>query len=1140
MGTTTKKFVSVALSLTTFVWLTGVAIVPVASAQSVADLQAQIAALLAQINALTAQLNAQSGGAGASVSCSFTRDLTVGSTGADVKCLQQWLNSVGFQVAASGAGSPGNETTTFGPATRAALAKMQAAKGISPAAGYFGPKTRSFIVAMSSGGTGTGTGSGGTTPPPVISGQVTVIPGSNPGGSIISGAAQVPVLNFKVSNGTNGSVWVTSAKFKKTGVVSDSSISNAYLSLGNNIVAQYISLSGGVVAFSGNLFEVPAGQTVDVWLRMDISSGTSNGNTIGFALDSASDLTVSAGTVGGSFPVSGGNFITTIVTNPSLASLTGVAYQGVAGEVDAGSSSFRAGALALTVQNSSVKLQSVRFTVSGSINANTDLKNLVLKVDGTQVGTAAGLTVDSKAFFDLSANAPVLSTGSHQIEVFADVLGTPFRNFKLEILRPFDWVLTDTQYNTNISGGTPSGTATSVNVRQGVITSSLDASTPTGNIARGGTNVTVAKFAIRASGEAVKLKWMPFKITKTGGAAWGPSASATVIDASIRNISIYADDGGQLGTTINTPSSCTYGTAEQTATTYICSFGSPSSNINYIIPANTTRVFSLRFDVQANGDVTSLKGSLVPPSGTSGFTGSNVEGQISFQTSAAPGGTIDGSVLSISTSPFQATQNTAFAAQTYVGGASNSPIASFSLSASSAEGVNVSNVTVQTSADVNLASGGGLRLQNLVVKVGSTSWNYTIPTISPSTSYTFQPPTGIVTVPSGGSVKVDVYADILTNSSSSTFTAPMKLVGAVGVGVTTNTNQTLRDSGGTAVSTSNPVSGQNTTIAGTGSLTATVDTSVPPSQQIVLGATGASLGQFRFQAGNNEDVKIQDLIVTASSTATTSPATFKNLTLWDGSGQVGTGTSLSGSLGAFTSSFHFATPLLVAKNQTKVYLLKGDVATFTESSDSHNSIYQFKVATGSDVTAFGSASNQSVSVGGSFPLVANQQTTLRTKLTASMAVLGQGAGRARTATDDIGTLTMNVDPAFGAEFEQVTVKLSGAAINFTTTTIVTVDLVDSDTGLSVATATSSVAASTPTATVTLNPTDYLITAGQSKTYKIRVDSSIFANAANTSDSLSVQIVAAGDLVWATQGNTSTENLSLQAKDVPITFTVSYE
>lgn len=69
-------------------------------------------------------------------------DLEFGARGEDVRFLQKLLNTHGFTVASSGGGSPGNETTYFGPATRDALIHFQKAKNITPAIGYFGPITR--------------------------------------------------------------------------------------------------------------------------------------------------------------------------------------------------------------------------------------------------------------------------------------------------------------------------------------------------------------------------------------------------------------------------------------------------------------------------------------------------------------------------------------------------------------------------------------------------------------------------------------------------------------------------------------------------------------------------------------------------------------------------------------------------------------------------------------------------------------------------------------------------------------------------------------------------------------------------------------------------------------------------------------
>ena len=71
----------------------------------------------------------------------FKRALQLGSQGIDVKALQQFLNVNGYILSKNGAGSPGNETTTFGPATKTALIKFQKANKISPAVGYFGPIT---------------------------------------------------------------------------------------------------------------------------------------------------------------------------------------------------------------------------------------------------------------------------------------------------------------------------------------------------------------------------------------------------------------------------------------------------------------------------------------------------------------------------------------------------------------------------------------------------------------------------------------------------------------------------------------------------------------------------------------------------------------------------------------------------------------------------------------------------------------------------------------------------------------------------------------------------------------------------------------------------------------------------------------
>ena len=78
--------------------------------------------------------------------CGFTRTLDLGVEGEDVRCLQKFLNSTGYTVAASGVGSAGHETIEFRSLTEAAVIRWQEAKGVSPTSGVFGPKSQAAYL----------------------------------------------------------------------------------------------------------------------------------------------------------------------------------------------------------------------------------------------------------------------------------------------------------------------------------------------------------------------------------------------------------------------------------------------------------------------------------------------------------------------------------------------------------------------------------------------------------------------------------------------------------------------------------------------------------------------------------------------------------------------------------------------------------------------------------------------------------------------------------------------------------------------------------------------------------------------------------------------------------------------------------
>lgn len=1072
MSKFSKKLISATLTATTTVWLSGAALfVPVAVAQTTtADLQAQIAALLAQIQQLQAQLAGQSGGS----SYNYTRDLTVGSRGDDVTALQGVLNAKGHLAVAA--------TGYFGSLTKAALAKWQASAGISPAAGYFGPKSRAAFNAMAGGGGGV------AVPPPAGGGVGVSLASDSPSGSAISGAGQIDVGKYRLS----GAGTITGLTFKKVGVVSDSSINNLYLADESGaIIAQYSSLSGGVATFSGLNVSVSGSKTLT--LRMDLSTTATAGNTIAWSLETVTGASASG------LPSKSNTLTVTTVSNPDIASVTWD-FNAVGSSVDAGTNSVLIGSASVNVSNSAVWLKSLKYTLVGSASMS-DIRNLKLLVNGVQVGsTLAQASGNGNAVFDVSAANLKLSTGNTTVELYADIAGSPNRDVTVRLLRPYDIHLVDSQYNAGISLKTLTDDSTKVSINKGQITVSLASDTPTGNIPLAASNITLAKFTIYAAGEPVKVKYVDYKITGGGVSDWATVANVT---DNLENLALVDDAGGQVGNSISTiTSGTTNGTCTLAAGNIACHLGTSSSFINYIVPANTTRVLSLKVNTKnGTNNPTSLKGELVAAT-------DNLEGQVSFQ-SASSGG-VSGATLTVATTPVTVAKNGGFGNPTYVGGAQNQKIASFVFTASSAEGVKISTLTFDKDSQA------ALDLQNLKVMVGSTQFGTTRATVADEeTSLSFSA-SSPATVPAGGSLVVDVYADILSSSATTTsagYAAAIDYKSLTAVGAVSNSSITAPAA----------ADGQDVIVSAGAVLTLGLDNSNNPSaKQVVMGSSDNLLFAYRFTNDNVEDVKVTDIRTLDTITNGTSGKTsFTGWSLYDitsgigSKAQVGSQVvpTIAGSASS-TATFSFSTPLVIPKNSTKLYGLYGNVTSFTNGGVS-NSGHDFQV-TSTDVTAIGKDSNNTVTLTTSAD--GNVNSVFRSKLTYAKSVIGAATSRGRSSDDRFLNLDWAANAANDVTLTSVSIRFSGLAISGVSSFTASLVKDGSNDGLS------SNYTVAQTCTVTGNSCTVawgaavLIPAGTSLLSDVKIDSSSFANLTGE-DAVTVSINAASNVVW-NDGTTS--------------------
>ncbi len=842
--------------ITATVALTMVAMIAPAAtgAATIADLQTQINALMAQLATLQGPTTTTTTVPADCVGVTFSRNLRVGSRGSDVKCFQVLLNTHGYQLAASGAGSPGNETSYFGPRTLASVRAWQAAQGWTPA-NQVGPLSRAKFNSWLSGSTtttnttnttNTTTTTTTTTTVPTGAGLSVMLSSDTPASSaVVSTAALVPLAKLTFTNGDSSSVKVTGLKLKRIGVSADASLSNVYLFNGANRLTDAASVSAGVITFNdpnGLLGGIDPMSSKSITVYSDLAAAS--GETLGVSLVQASDITSNASSVTGTYPINGN------LMSVAVATLAGVNFNNSTTPSTASINPMNDIAVwenLTSITTRSVTFNWFRLREIGTIDYSA-LQNFRLYVDGVMVGSAVkNLDANGYVTFDLTGAPLTLQTGTRDIKMLADVIGGSNRTFSFSLRVVADAKFIDTQYGASVlaqsnSAAFTARTTGTETINSGTITIQKTSDSPAGNITNLASNQVLGRFKLTAAGEKVKVD------TLTVGVI---SSKAAV--GCLRNGALFAN-GVQIGSTSDlyttTNTTCTSST-----TLLAKAFALGSSLI--VDPASPVTV-EVRGDIFDNDGTNSLAANDTLQAQLN-VGSANGTGQVSLVTSNVPTSALTANQLTVKTGTLTLAKYTAYTNQNAVAPLTNSKLAHFTLNNDTVEPINLTAIEI----DLNSVS---TYTNNLYVQYGTQSTpKIAIPaaTNSQSIFYTLAP---------GTTIDVMVFTDIASGSTSGTGVASVEVCG-------TTANSAVAVYTSTATTCSNgTIAGQTVTYT-TGSITSGVDPTTPVNAIYAGGQSALVAAKFKITA-QNDSYTLQEFRVSVASAQIS--AAINNVSLWDG------------------------------------------------------------------------------------------------------------------------------------------------------------------------------------------------------------------------------------------------------------------
>ena len=873
-----------------------------ASAATNEELQAQINSLLATITALQAQLNA---GSGDSAKCTFTADLTIGSKGADVTCLQNYLTSTGHFTFSGGS------TGYFGTITRAAVSAWQSANGVTPTAGYFGSKSRAKYVLVA------GTPAGPVVTPPVgttPSGTgLTVSAGTQPTASLApTSASRVPFTRITLTSSNDGDIVVNGIVVERTGLAADAAFAGIVL-LDEN------GLQIGIAKTLNSNHQVTVGEP------FTIKKGTSK--TVTIAGNMASSLTSYAGqvatlsvvgintsaTVTGSLPITGA--AQTVNASLTLGSVTQAVSSfdpQTSATKEIGTTGYKFSGVRYTAGSAEkIRLWSIRWNQAGSAGA-TDLGNVKVVVDGTSYDTV--VSSDGKYYTASFGSGILIDKGlSKDIYIQGDLIGSSSaaRTVRFDIYKATDVYMTGETYGYGITPPAGSGTAANatseftsgtpyfdgsqLTVSAGSVTSVNKAlSVPAQNIGINVPNQILGGYEVDLKGEPISVQSTVFHFNLS-------SQDAT--DQLLTNVSIYDENGAVVAGPVDA--------VDVTGTDMTVTF---TDTITYPIGK---KVYTIKGKVDSgttNGQT--ITGSTTPSSMWTSVTGQTTGNTISLSTLST---SVVMNTMTVRSGALGISISTQPPAQSVITGSQGFTYANVLLDASqSGEDVRFSSLPLS----MTFATMAVTEITSCQLFDGNTALNTGSNVVNPSgasdSDQTFTFDQSLVV--SKGTVKTLALKCNIASSVSAGDTVSW------GINAAPTITPTGVTSGNDITETVTASAGQTMTVAASGSYTVTNDASLL-YKMAQAGSSGVELARLRFTAGASEAINLKQIALQLGNTASSSPADLagQTVTLWNGATQIGTAQFGVGASPDNATSTLLSPAPMIAAGESVLITVKGDL-----------------------------------------------------------------------------------------------------------------------------------------------------------------------------------------------------------------------